>query len=225
MKPLKPGVPGTCYVYRFLYLFPVKKAQKPRLTGLLWGLAVLVFLACRTSGTGVPEGAGFLPETGPAAGISARDAGTDPESPATGEGAAAGDPVVASLMEALYQSYGELSANIPGPAAVAVIIVASADPNEGEFAVEELTLLLVNSKKYRIVDRRSLDAIRAEQNFQLSGEVDDDTAVSIGHLIGAAMVITGSISPYDSAKYLRLKALDVETGQILAMSSRRFNSL
>ncbi|MDR3147187.1 MAG: CsgG/HfaB family protein, partial [Treponema sp.] len=134
-------------------------------------------------------------------------------------------PLAASLVEALYQSCGELSRNIPGPASIAVISIASDDPAEGEFAVEELTFLLVNAKQYSVVDRRNLDIIRAEQNFQLSGEVDDDTAVSIGHFIGAAIVITGNIGPYDTAKYLRLKALDVETGEIRAMVSRRFNGL
>jgi curli biogenesis system outer membrane secretion channel CsgG len=104
-----------------------------------------------------------------------------------------------------------------------VIRIDSADPVEGEFAAEELTLLLVNARKYSVVDRQNLELIRAEQNFQLSGEVDDDTAVSIGRLIGAAMVIIGSISPYQEAKYLRLKVLDVETGEIRVMASRRFN--
>jgi hypothetical protein len=131
--------------------------------------------------------------------------------------------MAASLTEALYQSCGELLKNIPGPVSIAVISIASADPAEGEFAAEELTFLLVNSKKYSVVDRRNLDLIRTEQNFQLSGEVDDGTAVSIGHLIGAAMVVTGNISHYNAAKYLRLKALDVETGQIRAMVSRRFD--
>jgi hypothetical protein len=46
--------------------------------------------------------------------------------------------------------------------------------------------------------------------------------VSIGRLIGAAVVITGSISPYGTMKYLRLRALDVETGEIRAMSSRSY---
>jgi hypothetical protein len=126
-------------------------------------------------------------------------------------------------VDALHQSCEALSQNLPGPASIAVISVASADPAEGEFALEELTLFLVNLKKHSIVDRRNLDLIRAEQNFQLSGEVDDDTAVSIGHLVGAAMVITGNISPYNETKYLRLKALDVETGEIRAMVARRFN--
>jgi curli biogenesis system outer membrane secretion channel CsgG len=127
-------------------------------------------------------------------------------------------------VEAVRGSCEELTGNIPVSVSVsvAVISVASADPAEGEFAVEELTFFLVTSKKYSVVDRRSLDLIRTEQHFQLSGEVDDDTAVSIGHLTGAAIVITGSIIPYDTAKYLRLKALDVETGEIRAMSSRRY---
>jgi hypothetical protein len=168
---------------------------------------------------GVTGGAGALPEPAPVSGVSAGEAGAGE----AGRPAEAESPGAASLAEALYQSYEELSGNIPGFASIAVISVASADPDEGEFAVEELTLFLVNSRKYNILDRRSLDIIRAEQDFQLSGEVDDDTAVSIGHLIGAAIVITGSISPYDTAKYLRLKVLDVETGRIRAMSSRRFN--
>ena len=52
-----------------------------------------------------------------------------------------------------------------------------------------------------------------------SVEVDDETAVSIGHLIGAAFVIAGSISRMESARYLRIRVLDVQTGQIQAMTS------
>jgi hypothetical protein len=156
-------------------------------------------------GTGVAE---KTPDAGPVSG--------------TGEPAAAESPPAASRTEARYRSCVELSKNIPGPLSIAVISIAAANQGEGEFAAEELTFLLVNLKKYSIVDRSSLDIIRAEQRFQLSGEVDDDTAVSIGHLIGAAVVITGNINPYGEVKYLRLKALDVETGEIRAMVSWRF---
>jgi hypothetical protein len=174
------------------------------------GCLALVLLACRTGG--VPGQTGLAPEAAPVSG-----------NPSSGEFGESGEsPRALSLAEALYQSYQDLSKDIPGSASIAVISIASPGPEEGEFAVEELILFLVNSKKYSIVDRQSLNLIREEQNFQLSGEVDDDTAVSIGHLTGAEIVITGSISPYGAAKYLRLKALDVETGQIRAVSSRRF---
>ena len=124
-----------------------------------------------------------------------------------------------NLREALELSSRAIIESLAPNASIAVISVSAGDPFEGEYALEELTLLLVRAQKIRVVDRRNLDAIRAEQQFQLSGEVDDETAVSIGHLIGAAFVITGGISPWESAQHLRLRVLDVETGRICAMTS------
>jgi len=124
-----------------------------------------------------------------------------------------------TLTEALVKSGRVISESLDSGASVAIISIASVDLFEAEYALEELTIHLVNSRKFRVVDRRNLDVIRAEQQFHLSGEVDDDTAVSIGHLIGAAYVITGGISPWESANYLRLRVIDVETGQIKIMTS------
>ena len=123
------------------------------------------------------------------------------------------------LAQALDRSSRVITEELDAGASVAIISITAPDLFEGEYALEELTLLLVKSQKFRIVDRRNLDVIRAEQQFQLSGEVDDETAVSIGHLIGAAFVITGGISPWESANYLRLRVLDVQTGQIKIMTS------
>jgi curli biogenesis system outer membrane secretion channel CsgG len=194
--------------------------MKPRRTGDGGGFPVLtlaasVLLALSLAACPSTGKAAESPALSPPAEFAEAEAGK-PE---------AAEPVPASsLAEALYRSYEDLSGGIPGPLSIAVITIASIDdPAEGEFAAEELTLLLVNAKKYSIVERRSLDIIRAEQNFQLSGEVDDAAAVSIGRLIGAALVITGSINSYETLKYLRLRALDVETGEIRAMSSRSYH--
>jgi TolB-like protein len=126
---------------------------------------------------------------------------------------------VDNLVEALGESSRVISEELYSGASIAVISINAPDFYEGEYALEELTLLLVRTQKFRVVDRRNLDVIRAEQQFQLSGEVDDETAVSIGHLIGAAFVITGGITPWESAKHLRLRVLDVQTGQIRTMTS------
>jgi curli biogenesis system outer membrane secretion channel CsgG len=124
-----------------------------------------------------------------------------------------------TLTEALIKSSRVISESLDSGVSIAIISIASADLFEAEYALEELTIHLVNSRKFRVVDRRNLDVIRAEQQFHLSGEVDDDTAVSIGHLIGAAYVITGGISPWGQVNYLRLRVIDVETGQIKIMTS------
>jgi len=124
-----------------------------------------------------------------------------------------------TLTEALLKSGRVISESLDSGASVAIISIACADLFEAEYALEELTINLVNARKFRVVDRRNLDVIRTEQQFQISGEVDDDTAVSIGHLIGAAYVITGGISPWGQAYYLRLRVINVETGQIKIMTS------
>ncbi|MDR1618408.1 MAG: CsgG/HfaB family protein, partial [Treponema sp.] len=61
-----------------------------------------------------------------------------------------------------------------------------------------------------------------EQQFQISGEVDDNSAVSIGNMLGANIVITGTIGGTESTRRLRMKALDVKTAEILAMASERY---
>jgi curli biogenesis system outer membrane secretion channel CsgG len=72
-----------------------------------------------------------------------------------------------------------------------------------------------------IIDRSQLDRIRLEQNFQLSGVVDDETAVSIGKVVGANIIITGSVTGTDSTRRLRLRALNTQTAQVMAVASER----
>jgi hypothetical protein len=56
----------------------------------------------------------------------------------------------------------------------------------------------------------------------MSGEVDDDSAISIGKFLGANIVVTGNVSGTGSLRRLRIKALDVLTGEIVSMASERF---
>ena len=80
---------------------------------------------------------------------------------------------------------------------------------------------MVSARKFRIVDRRRLEQIRLEQNFQMSGEVDDTSAISIGNMLGANIVITGDVNT-GAAGRLVLRALDVKTAQIVTMARERF---
>ncbi|MDR2078873.1 MAG: CsgG/HfaB family protein [Treponema sp.] len=127
-----------------------------------------------------------------------------------------------TIVDALYRAGDILINTLPENSTLAILSVSTRDREMAEFVIDELAYVLVNTGNYKIVDRRSLEAIRTEQNFQSSGEVDDDSAVSIGKLLGANVVVTGSVSGSDSMRRLRLKALDVQTAQIVAMSSERF---
>jgi len=106
--------------------------------------------------------------------------------------------------------------------AIAVISISSNNIELATFAIDELEFQLVTAKQFTIVDRKTLDTVRSEQHFQLSGEVSDQSAVSIGNMLGANIVITGNITGSGNAQRLTLKALDVKTAQIVSMARESF---
>lgn len=124
-----------------------------------------------------------------------------------------------NIDDIIAKSFNMISKNIPDRTIVAIVNISSEDIKTSDYVIDELTLLFVNSGKYDVVDRVSLDIIRNEQNFQMTGEVDDNSIISIGHILGAGVVITGNIDK--EGNRLRLKVLDVKTARILAMSSER----
>jgi TolB-like protein len=121
-----------------------------------------------------------------------------------------------------YGNSSETDAELPGNSTIAVLSVSSNNIEMATFAVDELEYQLVLTKRFTVVDRTTLDKIRAEQQFQLSGDVSDQSAVSIGNMLGAGIVITGSISGSGSTQRLTLKALDVKTAQIITMAREQF---
>jgi TolB-like protein len=150
--------------------------------------------------------------------------GGAPPTPATARPATAGiqtaskPGVEGAVARASVVMVGELPKN----STLAVISISSNDTNLAAFAVDELEYQLVTAKQFTIVDRKTLDTIRTEQDFQLSGEVSDQSAVTIGNLLGASIVITGSISGTGNTQRLTLKALDVKTARILTMAREQF---
>ncbi|MDR0623614.1 MAG: penicillin-binding protein activator LpoB [Treponema sp.] len=111
---------------------------------------------------------------------------------------------------------------LPGNARTAVLNIACTDQSLAENVVDNIELNLVESGKFTVVDRRRLDDVRREQNFQLSGDVSDDSAVSIGNMMGANTVIVGSITTTASNGHITIKALDVKTGAVIVMVIKEF---
>jgi hypothetical protein len=121
--------------------------------------------------------------------------------------------------KAIPQIFNTLRQNIPLRSRLAVVGITSSNPNESAFYTNELTFYFVETRNYTVVDRSNIDAVLTEQNFQLSGYVDDNAIVSIGKFIGATVVVTGSISGTGSQKRMVIKAIDVLTSEILSMVS------
>ncbi len=111
--------------------------------------------------------------------------------------------------------------------------------------VDDVTQALVQTQAFDVLDRKHLSEIVKEQDFAVSGRVSDETAVSIGQMIGSAALLVGDVSAYDykegvtskrsectkdgkkrpCTQYTRtgsarvavaFKVLDTETGKVLA---------
>jgi hypothetical protein len=122
------------------------------------------------------------------------------------------------IESALIKASDTVIATLQKEAIIAIINISSDDSEVSEFIAGELEYILVN-KGFNVVDRSQLDRIRQEQNFQLSGVVDDNSAVSIGKFTGANVVITGAVSGSGNMRRLRLRALDTQTARVVGAAS------
>jgi hypothetical protein len=124
----------------------------------------------------------------------------------------------AAVEDAAKLAGEKLIESLPEYAKLAVLNISSNenDRDTAALLVDELERHLVNSPKFTVVSRKDLDVLRSEQNFHISGDVSDESAVSLGNMSGASIVITGSLAGFAGARRLTLKALDVERAEILA---------
>ena len=144
---------------------------------------------------------------------------------ATGGGTAAKKPAnaeFAAFERVIEKSYATLEGRLAAGKRIAILPINAADKDYGGYAYGTLTVMFENSLKYDMVERKQIDKIIQEQDLQLSGMVSDETAVSIGKLFGAQVIIIGEISGTDSTRRLVFRALDVETGKLLGISQERF---
>jgi ABC-type glycerol-3-phosphate transport system substrate-binding protein len=102
---------------------------------------------------------------------------------------------------------------------IAVLNFSSPTEQFSAYVLEELSTRLVNGKKLVVVDRRELDLIRQEENFQMSGEVSDESAQSIGKKLGAQLIVSGSLSSMGHLYRFRIRALSVESAAVEAASA------
>lgn len=76
----------------------------------------------------------------------------------------------------------------------------------------------VNVGKVKVIDRANIQEIFKEYKFQASGVIDETTAVEIGKLSGADIIVIGSINRVGGIFYLNIKLIAVQTAEIVGSS-------
>ena len=115
-----------------------------------------------------------------------------------------------SLEEAIEFSAESIALKLPGKSRVAIVAFSSEHENLSNYIMDELAGALVVCN-IEVADRRNLEYVYRELNFQMSGDVSDETAVSIGKFLGAQYVITGQLIKAGKIYRYRLSGLNVET--------------
>jgi len=134
-------------------------------------------------------------------------------------------PVFASAQSAvtidtaLKQSSAYLNGRLQKGTKVVVLNFTSDWPKLSDYIIEELIGYIVNDGTLTVVDRANLETVRKELNFQLSGEVNDKTAQQIGKMLGAQTIVSGGITAIGSTYRLRVRAISVQTAEVLGMQN------
>jgi TolB-like protein len=123
------------------------------------------------------------------------------------------DTGVETLDGAINASMSYLTGRLEPGTKVAVLNFA-APASVSNYVIEGLIEYFVNDGSLTVVDRSNLEMIQKEMNFQLSGEVSDESAQAIGRKLGAQTIISGSLSPLGNMWRVRIKALEVETAKV-----------
>lgn len=82
---------------------------------------------------------------------------------------------------------------------------------------------MVNSGKFILVDRNKIESILNEQSILISGIISDESATSLGKMLGVQLAIFGTLNDIHHEKNVTLdaslKIIDVKTGEIIVMKN------
>jgi hypothetical protein len=85
---------------------------------------------------------------------------------------------------------------------------------------DKISTLIIESQRFNVIDRRNIDKIMREQGLQMSGIIDENTAVEFGKIIGVQKMLIGSFTKnatdYHKGKY---KEFDEKKGKEVKVAS------
>ena len=122
------------------------------------------------------------------------------------------DTTISSISESIVNIGNEKSAII------AILDFKAGTKELGVYIKDKLTSKIMEIDKnsnLKIVSRDELDKLEKETDYQYSGYVDDDTAVSLCKKIGAQVLVVGKIEEMGNEFSLTVKMVSVETAEYL----------
>jgi TolB-like protein len=120
-----------------------------------------------------------------------------------------------TLDTALDNCAAYLRNQLPRGARAAILKIETRSDAFAEHVTDSLSAKIVGQNHLTVVERgRALRILEAEQSYQMSGNVSDETAASLGKQLGAELIITGSMTPRGDFYAMNIRVVHVETARI-----------
>jgi hypothetical protein len=135
--------------------------------------------------------------------------------------ASTGDVSSADELDAAIRAASDyLNGKVPKGSKVVFLNITSDYPDLSDYLLSSLSENAVNDGVFSVVDRQQLDIIRAELDFQTSGEVSDESAQSIGKMLGAQSIVSGAVQKLGPLYRVQVKSIEVQSAGVQGQWSR-----
>ncbi len=86
----------------------------------------------------------------------------------------------------------------------------------GKIVAEWLITALVQEGRFDVIERRLLKKVLEEQKMGVTGLVDESSASKLGKVLGAKIVISGSVMAFHKVMEVNARIIEVESSSIIA---------
>lgn len=98
------------------------------------------------------------------------------------------------------------------------------NPDMGKIVAEWFITALVQEGRFDVIERRLLEKVIEEQKIGVSGLVDEGSASKLGKVLGAKVVITGTVLEFQNVLEVNARILEVESSSIIAAENVKSTS-
>ncbi|MBN1550216.1 hypothetical protein JW979_02055 [bacterium] len=126
-------------------------------------------------------------------------------------------PVIFNSFIIFFMLFIPLSgyAYVYGKPTIAVLDFESigAEEHLGKAVSEIMRTELIDTNRYRVVERAQINKTISEQRFQKSGLIDDKSAIELGKLLGADLIVIGSVVKIGTSYTINSRMIETKTGE------------
>jgi len=100
-------------------------------------------------------------------------------------------------------------------------VIMGRNQEVGKYVQEDITTALVNSGQFNVVERLKLQSVLDELKLAQLGLTDPEGAKQVGKLLGADVILTGTLAATGDEWNINLRLITTETGLITSAFNKR----